>query len=685
MLESAQALLDWIALNPRAALVLLYLVALTDALFLVGAFVPASIVLFGMGAVVALGSLELWPTALIAAAGALTGDAISFALGWRYGEQLFESRWFRRYPEFLAHGRRFFERHGGKGVILARFLGPVRSITPALAGASRMPVLWFLLADFCAAVVWALVYLVPGVVFGASLGLAAEVATRLAGLLVLNIGLLIAAVWGVRTAIAVFNTRAESWVNRLLDWSRRHRRLGRFGPGLADPQLPETPALIAVGLLILGAGGLWLLSFGGVGWRDFPGPLDGLTQQALADLATPWGLALARGIARLGEWPVYGSVAAAVLGALMWRRRLRAAAHWFAALLFGGVVTLALESLPLLAPPAVFFGHIDASEAAPRDLAMPTIIYGYAATLYVTLRPAAVRLGAYGVASALLLLIALSRLVLAQEWISLNSLALVLGLLWVGALTLGYRRHRPERLFAGSFALPVTLAFAVAAGTSWGVDRAARARPPAAPPQTMTIANWLSGGWTSLPAARQDLRGRSQRPFDLQWAASAATVQRELELAGWQALPPLTLPDALRWLTATTRVAELAVLPQVHAGEHARLTLRQGVDDDRQRLIRLWDSGVRVVTDGGEPAPIWLGTVVEQRARSYYRLLRYPVTEKRPASGLDTPPPLPAPTAGTRLRAVERDGHRLWLMAAPRSVYTEALPEAPAGDPVPLE
>ena len=224
MLEHAQSLLAWIGAHPGESLVLLFLVSMLDAIFIVGAFVPAAVVLFAMGALVALGSLELWPTAFVAGAGALAGDALSFAMGRHYGERLFQSRILLRYPDFVAGGRRFFARHGGKGVMLARFLGPVRSITPAFAGASGMSWLLFVVADAIAALMWALVFLVPGVLFGASLGLAAEVATRLAGLLVLNIALLLFGIWAARAAIGLFSTRAERWVRDLLEWSRRHRR-----------------------------------------------------------------------------------------------------------------------------------------------------------------------------------------------------------------------------------------------------------------------------------------------------------------------------------------------------------------------------------------------------------------------------------------------------------------------------
>tara|TARA_R110000787_G_scaffold84079_13_gene180488 strand:- start:4200 stop:6260 length:2061 start_codon:yes stop_codon:yes gene_type:complete len=667
VLDQAQALLNWISAHPGGSLILLFVVAMVDALFLLGAFVPAAIVLFGMGALIALGSLNLWSTALIAAAGALAGDAISFAMGRRYGDQLFESRLMRRYPDLIHRGREFFTRHGGKGVMLARFLGPVRSITPALAGASGMSAWVFILVDLPAALVWALIYLVPGILFGASLGLAAEVATRLAGLLVAAIGLIILGIWLIRTAVALFNLHAERWVRMLLSWSRRHRRLGRFGPGLADPTQPETPALIAVALLLLLFGALWLIIFDGALWRDIPSAADALIHQSMSDLSTPWGSAIAHYLSRLGQWPVYASTAAAVLACLLWRNRMRAAAHWIAALMFGLSVTLLLECMPLVAPPTRYFGHI-ALGTPLRDLVMPTIIYGFAATLFATLRSSTVRLVSYAIASALIVLISLSRLVLAQEWASLITFALIMSLMWIFALTLGYRQHRPERLSTFSFMTPVLAAFAVAASMSWGVDRAVSrldAHIPLAAQHVLNQAHWWKRDWDTLPSARIDVRGRPSRPFDFQWAGSLDQLQTILEANHWELVPPLRATDSLRWLTQSTSISELPVLPQVHAGRHPQLSFRRTIDDQRQYLIRLWDSGVHVRTAYGE-VPVWLGLTVEQGIRSGARLFRYPVTldHSKP------PMPLSPEDPSMKFKLVASAGNSVWLIQPAKVHYT---------------
>ena len=88
-----------------------------------------------------------------------------------------------RYPELIPKGERFFQRHGGISILFGRFVGPVRSIIPAVAGMMHMPPVRFYLVNILSALAWAPVVILPGVAFGASLNLASAVALRFAELL----------------------------------------------------------------------------------------------------------------------------------------------------------------------------------------------------------------------------------------------------------------------------------------------------------------------------------------------------------------------------------------------------------------------------------------------------------------------------------------------------------------------
>jgi membrane protein DedA with SNARE-associated domain len=622
--ESTPQILSWISAHPGWALAILFLGAMLDAVFIIGVFVPAGLVLFGIGALVALGTVELWPAIAVATVGALCGDGLSFWLGRRYRERLFDWRWLRRNPELVSNGQRFFALHGGKGVIAARFLGPLRAILPAVAGAAGMPAWLFLLADSVAAVLWAIAYILPGVVFGASLGLAAEVAGRLAVLLLLLSLLIWLSIYMTRLILQTFSRHAEAWVGRMLDLSRRYRRLGRFGAALADPKQPETPVLLvlAVGLLLIGGLSLYLWSAPVL--HTYPWPSDAAAFQWLRDLHTPYGLALATLFLHLGEWPVYLPVAIAVFASLLWQRKRRAAAHWIAALGFGLVLSLGLYAIPTLPAPYLLFGTPTPAGFSARDLVLATVIYGFIPVLLSTGRAPGLRVVFYGAATVILLLVVASRLYLGAQWLSQALILLAIGLVWTALLGLGYRRHRPELLARRAFLIPVLGAFLISACLQWRSD--ARNLPletVAQPVMIVPAASWWSGEVNSLAVQRFDLAGRPKQPLNLQWAGRLDTLAERLDARGWQPPEPVRGINLLRWLSGSAPVGTLPVLPQVHAGMHQVLMRRLPVDAETQILLRLWPAGAAL--DSGEP--LWLGHLSLQRARSLYWLWRYPVTE----------------------------------------------------------
>ena len=130
MLQSA---LDWIALHPYAFNVAVFLVALMESLVVLGLVIPGAALLFGAGALIATGTLPLYPVLLWTILGAAFGDILSFLLGWHYHQRLRVLWPFRRYPVLVNRGVNFFVDHGGKGVFMARFIGPLRPIVPAIA------------------------------------------------------------------------------------------------------------------------------------------------------------------------------------------------------------------------------------------------------------------------------------------------------------------------------------------------------------------------------------------------------------------------------------------------------------------------------------------------------------------------------------------------------------------------
>ena len=119
--------------------------------------------------------------------GAVLGEYISFAVGKNFQHRVRHWLIFQRHPEWLNKTDLFFERFGIASLALGRFVGPIRAFVPMIAGMSSMPLLRFQISNVASAVVWAPLYLIPGVLIGASTQLENEATGWLVGNLVIMI------------------------------------------------------------------------------------------------------------------------------------------------------------------------------------------------------------------------------------------------------------------------------------------------------------------------------------------------------------------------------------------------------------------------------------------------------------------------------------------------------------------
>jgi membrane-associated protein len=121
----------------------------------VGFFLPGDSLLVTAGVFAGAGHLKLaWLLSLVTLC-AITGDQVGYLIGWRAGQTLYQrkdSRFFKR--KHLDRAHEFYERNGGKTIILARFLPIVRTFCPPVAGAAKMNYAQYLLYDIAGGICW---------------------------------------------------------------------------------------------------------------------------------------------------------------------------------------------------------------------------------------------------------------------------------------------------------------------------------------------------------------------------------------------------------------------------------------------------------------------------------------------------------------------------------------------------
>lgn len=107
-------------------------------------FLPGDNLLFAAGALASIGQLDPWLISAVLGAAAILGDSTNYWIGRKFGSRLFSET--RKFPsrKHLATAEEFFEKHGGKSVLIGRFMPFIRTFTPFVAGMSEMPYARFL-------------------------------------------------------------------------------------------------------------------------------------------------------------------------------------------------------------------------------------------------------------------------------------------------------------------------------------------------------------------------------------------------------------------------------------------------------------------------------------------------------------------------------------------------------------
>ena len=146
---------------------ILFLIVFCETGLVVTPFLPGDSLLFAAGAVAALGGMNVHIAAALLLAAAVIGDAVNFAIGKYFGEKLFakpDSRVFKR--EYLDKTHAFYEKYGGKTIILARFVPIVRTFAPFVAGMGDMHYGRFIRYNIIGALMWVGLLTYAGYFFG---------------------------------------------------------------------------------------------------------------------------------------------------------------------------------------------------------------------------------------------------------------------------------------------------------------------------------------------------------------------------------------------------------------------------------------------------------------------------------------------------------------------------------------
>lgn len=146
---------------------ILFVIVFCETGLVVTPFLPGDSLLFAVGSLAAIGALDVTTSVVLLIVAAIVGDTVNYWIGDYVGPKVFHEEHSRLLnKEYLLRTHRFYEKHGGKTIIIARFLPIIRTFAPFVAGIGSMTYRRFLMFNIVGGIAWVLLFVLAGYFFG---------------------------------------------------------------------------------------------------------------------------------------------------------------------------------------------------------------------------------------------------------------------------------------------------------------------------------------------------------------------------------------------------------------------------------------------------------------------------------------------------------------------------------------
>jgi undecaprenyl-diphosphatase len=621
--------------HPGWALTVVVLASFFESIAFIGTFVPGSTAMFVAGALVGTGSLNLGWVFACAIAGAVAGDAASYWFGAKHSDTIAQLRPFRTHPGMLAAGQRYFEAHGAKSVIFARFIAPLRAVVPVVAGMLGMTPGRFLVINIVSALVWAPVHILPGVVFGASIELAGAVSFRL----VAALAIVVAVTWLTFRLTSIIVSHARAWTDtsrrRLLHWARRHDRgvIGHAVLGVLDPRHQAAALIVIISGLLLVSAAVFFSTLDDVSRGDPLVQVDVSVYRFLQSFRSSWSDAVLAVFATLGSVPTLSVLTVMVTVWMTVEHRWRTVAYWLTAVVFSQFLILAIQITTQHSVPGAVASGLRAFPS--NHVAASVVIYGFLSFLLARRVGMVSRILVAMATVVILFSVAFAGIYFGRFTFSDAVGGAALAATWVFLIALIAVWRFPAKPPARPWMPAVVLAVVCASvALQFGTSLEATAPEPAPPAIVVTPLQWTDTVWRTFSCYRSSMEGDRREPITIQWSATAGQISAQLKERGWEEGTRLSARSILSLVSPNVAATALPVLPRLNNGEPSALVFtREHLSPDERDVLRFWRTKYAVERRGGQPpTPIWLGSVVHER------LLRptWPFNVLRPDTGVES-------------------------------------------------
>ena len=616
--------------HPILALTFVFLVAFSESLIIIGLIIPGAILMILFGALIAVDALKFWPTVFFGVCGAVTGDSLSYWLGQRYQSKLNNLWPLSRHPDVMIQANQFFKRHGVKSIMLSRFIGLLRPIIPAIAGMTRMPLKIFIATNIVSAIFWAPAYLLPGLLFGLSIEMASEFASKFILLIIFLIFIIFVSLWLIQRLYIFTKPYNDKAITYLLNWGEKHSLAGEVPAAIFDKTHSELRGLslfaliIIIGTLILNLLQSSLVLPYNPFYYDFDS-LDQLIYHSLQTFRSPPFDSVMLWLTYLTSSQFIALLCFSLGSLFIFKKNLFPLWHWLAAI-----------SLPLLLSPLLGNDLTNTLQQNVNIQTLPFIVFvstfGFLTVIISAGLSFAKQKIVYYFSATLVLFVMLAQLYFATQVFSQILFAFFIGLIWFNLLGIAYRRHAKHTTNNKTKKEVMLIIATLLIYPSLKTNQHEEVHTPPENYFIMGTNGWIESGWETLPILREGIQPIKNNLFNLQWLGSKNNISSQLSQSGFS--DSLNTKQTIsNWFLDDIEINQLPILPHIHKGEYEALRFyRYNKNNKELIVIRLWPSIYQLKQDN-PLQPLWFGSISLMEVKEHLGVT-YLTTKKEQISEL---------------------------------------------------
>ena len=615
MEQYLQHILQYLHARPGLGELFAFLVAFAESLPVVGTIIPGTITMTVVGVLIGTGAVSGLLTLGLTSLAAFIGDCCGFILG-RYCDGRIRTIWpFRKHPKWLAMGETFFEKHGGKSIVLGRFIGPARSTVPLVAGLLRLSWPRFIVAAIPSAVLWALMYTIPGIM----LGVLSVEAPKGEGTKFFLYGLLFfAIIWFIFWVVQHFFLQLARLVNhttdRLWHYLTKHHG-GKFLIRLiTNQQKPSDHHQLTLLLTAILSFILFLILLVNVMHHTILTAINFPVFHALQSIRTPEMDKIFVVLTIMGAPMVCIWISIIMSVGFLLRKQWRAGLHFLAGAGAAIVAARFFKHISHSLRPQGFVSISHTSSFPSGHTTASFAVYLLLSYFVSQLIDKKYRWIPWTLFGTLVFFVGFSRLYVGAHWVTDILGSSLIGTAVILCCIVSYRRMPNLR---GQLRLPpvftaillfVSMAYPYSIYLYPAFSATLIQYQRVQPAQTIAMQAWWDHPLTYTPLYRNDRFGKPFQPLNVQWQGNLSQIKMILKQRGWVApLKQTKLKSALQRFSSLNAEYHTPLLPWLYHNQPPVLFLIKHVPA-RKRIIELylWDSHI-TLTPGNQT--LWIGAV----------------------------------------------------------------------------